>query len=50
MHCQSIYNVADVLTKPLGGIMHRRLVEPILCGEGIPILFKGGGSTGGKED
>jgi hypothetical protein len=40
MHCPSIYNAADVLTKPLGGIAHRRLVEPILCGEGIPILFQ----------
>ena len=40
MHCSSIYNAADVLTKPLGGIAHRRLVEPILCGEGIPILFQ----------
>jgi hypothetical protein len=39
MHCQSILNVADVLTKPLNGVMHRRLVEPILCGEGVPTLF-----------
>ena len=40
IHCQSIYNAADVLTKPLGGIMHRALVEPILCGDGVPSLFK----------
>jgi hypothetical protein len=33
-------NVADVLTKPLGGIVHRRLIEPILCGNGVPELFK----------
>jgi Reverse transcriptase (RNA-dependent DNA polymerase) len=40
MHCQSVYNAADVLTKPLGGIIHRRLVEPILCGDDVPALFK----------
>jgi hypothetical protein len=40
MHCQSILNVADVLTKPLNGVMHRRLIEPILCGDGVPTLFK----------
>jgi hypothetical protein len=40
LHCQSALNAADVLTKPLGGIMHRRLVEPILCGDGVPGLFK----------
>jgi hypothetical protein len=39
MHCQSEDNVAAVLTKPLGGIAHRRLVEPILVGNGIPKLF-----------
>jgi hypothetical protein len=39
MHCQSNLNVADVLTKPLGGFLHRRLIEPILCGDGIPELF-----------
>ena len=40
IHCQSIYNAADVLTKPLGGILHRSLVEPILCGDGVPALFR----------
>jgi hypothetical protein len=40
IHCQSTLNVADVLTKPLGGIVHRRLIEPILCGNGVPELFK----------
>jgi hypothetical protein len=40
IHCQSIYNAADVLTKPLGGILHRGLIEPILCGDGVPSLFK----------
>jgi hypothetical protein len=39
MHCNSVLNAADVLTKPLNGIMHRRLVEPILCGSGVPALF-----------
>jgi hypothetical protein len=39
MHCQSSLNVSDVLTKPLNGIMHRRLIEPILCGYGVPTLF-----------
>jgi hypothetical protein len=31
IHCQSIYNDADELTKTLGGAynIHRRLVEPI---------------------
>jgi hypothetical protein len=45
MHCPSIYNATDVLTKPLGGIVHRRLVEPILCGEGIPIVFQASKSS-----
>jgi hypothetical protein len=40
MHCQSTLNAADVLTKPLGGILHRRLVDPILFGDGVPALFK----------
>ena len=40
MHCQSTLNAADVLTKPLNGIMHRQLIEPILCGDGVPTLFK----------
>jgi hypothetical protein len=39
MHCNSVLNAADVSTKPLNGIMHRRLVEPILCGSGVPALF-----------
>jgi hypothetical protein len=39
LHCQSVLNVADVLTKPLNGIMHRKLIEPILCGDGVPTLF-----------
>jgi hypothetical protein len=39
MHCQSNLNVADVLTKPLGGFLHIRLIEPILRGDGIPELF-----------
>jgi hypothetical protein len=39
IHCQSIYNAADVLTKPLNGVSHRRLVDPILAGNGVPSLF-----------
>jgi hypothetical protein len=39
MHCQSEDNVADGLTKPLGGISHRRLVEPIRVGNGIPKII-----------
>jgi hypothetical protein len=39
LHCQSTLNAADVLTKPLNGIMHRKLIEPILCGDGVPALF-----------
>jgi hypothetical protein len=39
MHCQSTLNAADVLTKPLNGVMHRRLIDPILCGDGVPSLF-----------
>jgi hypothetical protein len=31
IHCQSIYNAAEVLTKPLGGSLHRSLVNPMLC-------------------
>jgi hypothetical protein len=42
MHCQSTLNAADMLTKPLGGILHRRLVDPILFGDGVPELFKRG--------
>jgi hypothetical protein len=42
LHCQSALNVADVLTKPLGGILHRRLIEPILCGNGVLELFTAG--------
>jgi hypothetical protein len=39
MHIASVDNVADVLTKPLNGNVHRRLVEPILSGNGIPSIF-----------
>jgi hypothetical protein len=42
MHCQSIFNAADVMTKPLGSILHRSIVNPILCGDGVPMLFKRG--------
>jgi hypothetical protein len=42
MHCQSIFNAADVLTKPLGGTLHRSIVNPILWGDGVPMLFKRG--------
>jgi hypothetical protein len=49
LHCASMYNAADVLTKPLGGIVHRRLVDPILCGEGIPILFQDIPTPGGES-
>jgi hypothetical protein len=42
MHRQSIYNAADVLTKPLGGILHRSLVNTILFGDGVPALFRKG--------
>jgi hypothetical protein len=42
IHCQLIYNAADLLTKPLGGILHRGLVNPILCGGGVPSIFKRG--------
>jgi hypothetical protein len=42
MHCQSIFYAADVLTKPLGGTLHRSIVNPILCGDGEPMLFKRG--------
>jgi hypothetical protein len=41
LHCRSQLNVADVLTKPLNGVLHRRLIEPILCGDGVPTLFSG---------
>jgi hypothetical protein len=41
LHCQSSLNAADVLTKPLNGIRHRKLSELILCGDGTPALFKG---------
>jgi hypothetical protein len=36
LHCQATLNAADILTKPLNGIMHRRIIEPILCGDGVP--------------
>jgi hypothetical protein len=39
IHSQSNFIVADVLTMPLGGFLHRRLIEPILCGDGIPEFF-----------
>jgi hypothetical protein len=39
LHYQSTLDAADVLTKPLGGIMHRRLIDPILNGNGVPELF-----------
>jgi hypothetical protein len=42
MHYQSILNAADLLTKPLGGMLHRSWVNPILLGDGIPTLFKEG--------
>jgi hypothetical protein len=38
-HIASVDNVADVLTKPLDGNVHQRLVEPILSGNGIPSIF-----------
>jgi hypothetical protein len=32
----------DVLTKPLEGILHRSLDDPILLGDGVPAIFKKG--------
>jgi hypothetical protein len=37
---QSSYNGADVLTKLRGGILHWSLGNPILCGDGVPALFR----------
>jgi hypothetical protein len=37
---RTLPDVADILTKPLNGILHRELIEPILCGDGVPTLFK----------
>jgi hypothetical protein len=42
MHCQSLFNAADVMTTPLGGTLHRSIVNPILCGDVVPMLFKRG--------
>jgi hypothetical protein len=38
-HCQSTLIAADVLTKPFNGIRHRKLTEPILCGDGVHTSF-----------
>ena len=57
-HIPSMKNVADIGTKPLGGIIHHRLVQPVLFGDGIPILFvpevdmpsQAGDATGDTND
>ena len=39
VHIPSELNLADVLTKPLGGIVHHRLITNVFFGGGIPSLF-----------
>ena len=49
IHIPTQFNVSDVLSKPLAGTMHHRLIAPILYGDGVPLIFKHG-PDGQNED
>jgi predicted kinase len=42
-HINSEDNIADILTKPLNGVIHHRLIRPVMdpkTGDGVPHVFK----------
>ena len=40
VHIPSEKNLADICTKPLGGVAHHRLMQDVFYQDGVPSLFK----------